>query len=79
MTGGTGLLPFVDLVDILFKRVKFLKDDEISQSYIEKEQPLVGQDLIKDRKFEFCCAAEYISDFVPLTLLQLDYLCEIMP
>ncbi len=79
MTGGTGLLPFVDLVDILFKRVKFLKDDGIAQSYIEEEQPLVGEDLIKGRKFEFCCAAEYISDFVPLNLLQLDYLCSAMP
>lgn len=75
MTGGTGLLAFVDLVDILFKRVKFLIDDGIAQLYIEKEQPLVGHDLLKDRKFDFCCAAEQISDFVPLTLMQLDYLC----
>jgi len=39
--GGTGVLPFCDLIDILFKRVQILENSNISQ-YIIKQDKLSG-------------------------------------
>ena len=38
--GGTGILPLCDLIDILFKRVKYLDQTNISVNLAEKD-PLV--------------------------------------
>jgi len=46
--GGTGLLPFVDLIDLLFKRVKYLEESNLSAN-LATNDPLVKEDIFKDR------------------------------
>ena len=48
VSGGTGVLPFCDFIDLLFKRVKYLEGANIS-SEIVKNDPLIIQDIIKER------------------------------
>lgn len=36
-----------------------------------RKDPLVQEDLIKSRSFKLYCAAESMSDLLPLTLFQL--------
>jgi hypothetical protein len=40
ISGGTGILPFCDFIDILFKRVKFLEKINISATLAERD-PLI--------------------------------------
>ena len=40
ISGGTGILPFCDFIDILFKRVKYLSKSNISLLLAEKD-PLI--------------------------------------
>ena len=54
--GGTGILPFCDFIDLLFKRAKFLESPSLS-NILAKNDPLVAQDFVKDREFVFYCAA----------------------
>lgn len=46
--GGTGILPFCDIIDLLFKRVKYLEKSNLSNA-ISVNDPLVKEDLIKQR------------------------------
>ena len=48
--GGTGLFPFCDFIDILFKRVKILEKTSF-EDMIKLQDPLVEKDLIRDRHF----------------------------
>ena len=48
--GGTGFLPICDLIDILFKRVKYLESPELSET-LRRRDPLVKTDIIKQREF----------------------------
>jgi hypothetical protein len=75
VTGGTGLQPFSDFVDLLFKRVLVLESSNLS-SMLLKRDPLVGQDFIKDRNFAFYCAIEKLLELPALTLYQLNHLCQ---
>ena len=65
--GGTGLLPFCDFIDLLFKRVLLLEDRPTASDFARKD-PLVKEDLIKRRLFKLYCAAESTSDLLPLAL-----------
>ena len=71
--GGTGLLPFCDFIDLLFKRLLFLEGRPSGVEFAQKD-PLVKEDLIKRRSFKLYCAAESVSDLLPLTLYQVEYL-----
>lgn len=53
--GGTGFLPFCDLIDILFKRVKYLESSQLSET-LYRHDPLVKKDIIKQRDFIMCLA-----------------------
>lgn len=72
--GGTGLLPFCDFIDILFKRVQVLEGSNLSNMLI-KNDPIVGTDFIKEREFVFYCASENVHDLPALAVYQLNALC----
>jgi hypothetical protein len=38
--GGSGLLPFCDLIDILFKRIRYLDSPKLSDT-LKKRDPLI--------------------------------------
>lgn len=76
VAGGTGLFPFSDLIDLLFKDVFIrtnssnnrIADNIYSNSAILKKKPF-------DRfSFTFLIAVYYPEDIHPLTLAQLSYL-----
>jgi hypothetical protein len=48
--GGTGILPFCDFIDLLFKRVKILEGTKHEDS-LKIQDPLIEKDLIRDRQF----------------------------
>ncbi len=73
--GGTGLLPFCDFIDLLFKRVLLLEGRPTASDFARKD-PLVKEDLIKKRSFKLYCAAESTSDLLPLTLFQIEHLAK---
>jgi hypothetical protein len=73
--GGTGILPFCDFIDLLFKRTKFLKSPSLSNS-LSKNDPLVAKDFIKEREFVLYCAAENALELPALTLYQINSLCQ---
>lgn len=57
ISGGTGLLPFCDLIDLLFKRVKMLTNPNASQHLVGLDS-LTRKDLIKNRRFILYHACE---------------------
>ena len=73
VSGGTGLLPFCDFIDLLFKRFLLLEGMPSAAEFAKKD-PLVREDLIKKRSFKLYCAAESVSDLLPLTLYQIECL-----
>jgi hypothetical protein len=56
VAGGTGLLPFLDLIDLLYKKVKILEKSNISATLL-KNDPVLHEDLIQNREFQlfFAC------------------------
>lgn len=68
--GGTGLLPFCDFIDLLFKRVILLEGKPSATEFARKD-PLIQEDLIRRRSFKLYCAAESTIDLLALTLFQI--------
>jgi hypothetical protein len=56
VAGGTGLLPFLDLIDLVYKKVKVLEKSNISATLL-KNDPILHEDLIQNREFQlfFAC------------------------
>ena len=73
--GGTGILPFCDFIDLLFKRVKVLESSNLTGMIVNKD-PLVLEDLIKKRSFVFYCAIENAADLPAMTIYQINNLCQ---
>lgn len=73
--GGTGILPFCDFIDLLFKRVKILESSNLT-AMIANNDPLVVTDFIKQRSFIFYCAVENVVDLPAMTIHQINDLCK---
>jgi len=73
--GGTGILPFCDFIDLLFKRSKVLDSHNLSGMLVKMDS-LVGTDFIKQRTFNFYCAIENAADLPAMTIHQLNELCK---
>ncbi len=71
--GGTGILPFADFIDVLFKRVKVLENSPLSE-YILSRDSLAGKNLIKNREFVIFFASQTIFDCLPTLFYQINYL-----
>ena len=78
VSGGTGFYPFMDLVDLIYKK-KILDTGVASSREVEamkKLDPIMEQnDFLKEHTFLFYIALNTPEDFHPMTLYQLHYLC----
>lgn len=64
IAAGTGILPFIDLLDLLFKKALYLslKSEGKDTSKIKPEQDY--ENLFKGAKFRLFCAFRTLEDFV---------------
>lgn len=70
LSGGTGILPFCDFIDILFKRAKYLEGINIA-SNLADEDPLIKDNFVEKKDFIIYHSAEYADDIPSLTLFQI--------
>jgi hypothetical protein len=68
--GGTGIIPFGDLVDLLFKAVLMASHPEY-RPIILSQNPILGTDCLSGFSFRFFLEEHYSEDIHPLTRAQL--------
>lgn len=69
VAGGTGIYPFIDVIDLLFKRMLVDSNHNLSQKIIEGT-PAVKDSTLKTFKFTFIAAFKSMSDLHPITQYQ---------
>lgn len=73
VAGGTGLLPFSDLIDLLFKAEYAQSRPEFRKRFCEVS-PLLSAPFLPKNSFRLFAAFESLDDVHKLTLLQLAFL-----
>ena len=73
VAGGTGLFPFSDLIDLLFKSVLVLQRPEL-KAKLCKQDPILNGNPFNGFSFELYLAVNNLEDIHPLTLAQLSEL-----
>ena len=74
LAGGTGLHPFCDLIDLLYKETLVQQNQALSKEIIS-QNPLVRQRTLTERwKFCIYIAVEYTDEIHDLTASQLNHL-----
>ncbi len=76
MVGGTGLFPFCDLIDLLFKDTFIKNCNTQSKVQILKENPVLSQRPFDKFLFRFFGSFNQIEDIPKITLHQIHYLCK---
>lgn len=78
IAGGTGFYPYMDLVDLLYKR-KVLREERVSATEaakIKKLNPILQGEFLEDFTFLLYLALNTRDDLHPMSLYQLHVLCE---
>lgn len=75
VAGGTGLLPFCDLIDLLFKQELIRRQPEFKNEVLEKNK-ILRSGFLERNIFLFYIAVNYLSEIHPIILNQLNYLSE---
>jgi len=75
VAGGTGLYPFSDLIDLLFKS-SIVSSDPQTQSSILAISPILGQHPFGHFSFHLLLAVHSLEDIHPITLNQIIHLCK---
>ncbi len=80
IAGGTGFYPFMDLIDILFKQ-EYLSHNERSSisKKMRKNDPIVTENIVDHFNFDIYVAINSAEDLHPISLYQINYLCEKNP
>jgi hypothetical protein len=73
VTGGTGLYPFSDFIDLLYKE-QLMKDRPELSYDILKVSPILKDHPFKNFTFELLAAFGHVEDMHIITLEQLLYL-----
>ena len=73
MAGGTGLLPFCDLIDLLFKQELIRRQPELKSELFDSNR-ILRLGLLEKNTLVFYIAVNYLSEIHPITLNQLIYL-----
>lgn len=73
--GGTGLYPFSDLIDLLFKAKLIEENHELSNVILETDSVLKTKPF-KNLKFHIHIAVNEVSELHPITLYQCNELCK---
>ena len=71
MAGGTGLYPFSDLIDLLFKTILLKTRPELKKSFIEND-PVLESNPFDNFTFSLYLAVGNLEDIHPITLVQLN-------
>ena len=74
MVGGTGLLPFSDLIDLLFKAQLMKEGNPQVAQYIAQTNPILASKPFESFSFDFLGSFNFLSDIHPITLAQISYL-----
>ena len=75
VAGGTGIYPFCDLLDLLYKE-QLMKEKPQLRDEILELSPVLKDDPFKDFTFELIAAFRHFQDIHVITLEQLLYLAE---
>lgn len=75
VAGGTGLYPFSDLIDLLFK-AQIARTDKSKQLLIFQQNPLLEAAPFEHFSFHLLLAVNQAEDIHPVTLMQLFELAE---
>ena len=67
VTGGTGLYPFIDFIDLLFKKMKVNEGHSFSSRILELN-PVLSEDIVQKRTFTMLFASECLRDVPKITL-----------
>ena len=73
LAGGTGLYPFSDTIDLLFKE-HLVNTGHSQASAIKEADPLVGKKPFSKFKFSLYIAVNDLEELHPITLMQCDEL-----
>lgn len=69
-TGGTGIYPFADTIDLLFKELLIEKKNIFSDAII-KSDPILQHKPFEDFQFKIYISVITIEELHPITLFQL--------
>ena len=75
VAGGTGIYPFSDIIDLLYKEGLMLEQPKL-RGEIVALSPILESDPFKNFTFEMLAAFQHIEDMHPITFDQLMYLTE---
>jgi hypothetical protein len=70
IAGGTGLYPFSDLIDLLFKDSLIAKNHPMKNAILQKN-PILAKYPFAPFKFKLFLACQFLEDIHPITLKQL--------
>ena len=73
IAGGTGLLPFSDIIDLLFKKEYARANPQYAQRFCEVS-PILNRPFLENIIFDLYASFNAIEDIHPLTLHQLSFL-----
>ena len=78
MAGGTGIYPFIDTIDILYKKA-LVDANHAKKEKILSLNPAVGDPWLNEFTFEVAASFQNPTDIHPMTLFQLSELCDLLP
>ena len=78
LAGGTGIYPFIDTIDILYKKALVDQNHAMKQKILEKD-PAVADPCLNDFSFTVYASFNSHLDMHPMTLWQLSELSEMLP
>ncbi len=73
VAGGTGIYPFADLIDLLFKDEIMKQEPSLAETIIELS-PVLKKDIFKSLSFLLLAAFNNFDDIHPITFHQMAYL-----
>ena len=76
--GGTGIYPFIDIIDVLFKKMLCDQNHSLKAKILEMD-PAVADPCLNSFSFVIMASFNSHLDMHPITLYQLSKLGEMMP
>jgi hypothetical protein len=70
MAGGTGIFPFSDLIDLIYKRHLITNNPGLAKHFLQKN-PLLNNEVFNKFTFRLYAAFQTLQEMHPITLQQL--------
>ena len=75
VAGGTGIYPFSDFIDLLYKEQLMIHSPE-SRTEVLETSPILSENPFKNFTFEMLAAFQHVEDMHLITCEQMNYLAE---